>query len=130
MVYFKNLIIRIIAKFNKDFMFKRIEKSIGFKLDDWQRNYILGDADYIVKGQRGNGKTATILIKELLDYKAKPLVVYRQRGAICNYDAMMNLYKNDPDVMVMRTDWMCHNLYAMYNMLKQSGLKLRKIEFK
>ena len=110
-------------------MFKRIEKSIGFKLDDWQRNYILGETDYIVKGQRSNGKTATILIKELLDYKAKPLVVYKQR-TINNYDTVMGLYKNDPDVMIMRTDWMCHNLYAMYNMLKQSGLKLRKIEFK
>lgn len=129
MVYFKNLIIRIISKFNKDFMFKRIEKSIGFKLDGWQRHYILGETDYVVKGQRGNGKTATILIKELLDYKAKPLVVYKQR-TISNYDTMMDLYKNDPDVMIMRTDWMCHNLYAMYNMLKQSGLKLRKIKFK
>lgn len=129
MVYFKNLIIRIIAKFNKDFMFKRIEKSIGFKLDDWQRNYILGETDYIVKGQRGNGKTTTILIKELLDYKSKPLVVYKQR-TISNYETMMNLYKNDPDVMIMRTVWMSHNLYAVYNMLKQSGLKLRKIEFK
>lgn len=129
MVYFKNLIIRIIAKFNKDFMFKRIEKSIGFKLDDWQRNYILGETDHIVKGQRGNGKTTTIIIKELLDYKAEPIVVYRQQS-LHNHDTMLGLYKNDPDVMIMRTAWMCHNLYAVYNMLKQSGLKLRKIEFK
>ncbi len=128
MVYFKNLIIRIIAKFNKDFMFKRIERSIGFKLDDWQRNYILGKTDYIVKGQRGNGKTATILIKELLDYKAEPLVLSKRLNAV--REDIIDLYKNDPDVMIMRTDWMCHNLYAMYNMLKQSGLKLRKIEFK
>lgn len=52
-------------------IFKKIEKHFGFKLDNWQKDYISMKIDEIPVGGRGNGKTFAYILRHLLNYEVK-----------------------------------------------------------
>ena len=54
-----------------DEVFKKIEKHFGFKLHDWQKDYISMTIDFIPVGGRKNGKTFAYVLRHLLNYEVK-----------------------------------------------------------
>ncbi len=49
---------------------KKVEKALGIKLYDWQRDYIMLDSDFIPDGRR-NGKTLAFILRILLNFEVK-----------------------------------------------------------
>lgn len=51
--------------------FEKVEEAMGFKLYDWQKDYISMEIDDIPVGGRGNGKTVAFILRHLLNYEDK-----------------------------------------------------------
>lgn len=51
--------------------FEKIERGFGFKLYDWQKDYISMKIDFIPVGGRCNGKTFAYVVRHLLNYEVK-----------------------------------------------------------
>lgn len=51
--------------------FEKIEQSFGFKLYDWQKDYISMKIDGIPVGDRQTGKTFAYVLRHLLNYEVK-----------------------------------------------------------
>lgn len=56
---------------NWDKTFKKIESHFGFKLHDWQKDYVSMKIDSIPVGGRANGKTFAYVLRHLLNYEVK-----------------------------------------------------------
>lgn len=56
---------------NWDKKFAAIESHFGFKLYDWQKDYISMKIDSIPVGGRKNGKTFAYVLRHLLNYEVK-----------------------------------------------------------
>ena len=52
-------------------IFEKIESHFGFKLYDWQKDYISMKIDGIPVGGRKNGKTFAWVLRHLLNYEVK-----------------------------------------------------------
>ena len=62
---------RCLWKFNmKRQTFRKIEKALGFRLHDWQKDYISMKSDYI-PDERGCGATTAFILRHLLNYGEK-----------------------------------------------------------
>lgn len=49
---------------------KKVEKALGIRLYDWQKDYIMLESDFVPDG-RGNGKTLAFILRILLNFEVK-----------------------------------------------------------
>lgn len=56
---------------NWDAIFEKNEEHFGFKLHDWQKDYISMKTDTIPLGGRRRGKTFAFIVRHLLNYENK-----------------------------------------------------------
>ena len=52
-----------------DKKFKLIDKALGFKLNQWQKDYISMKIDFIPETGRQTGKTIAFILRHLLNYE-------------------------------------------------------------
>ncbi|MBQ8558533.1 MAG: hypothetical protein IJ439_00900 [Tyzzerella sp.] len=95
---------------------QRVEFILGFRLEEWQREYILSDGIGYVNGRR-TGKTTAHMLKTLLSTD-KPMVIYT-----ANLDMIVDEYHGS-QYERMYLD----GLMKLRQRLSEGGLNVRKIK--
>lgn len=121
-------IIQFIANHNENFYIHRVEKALGFKLYDWQKEYIFHNG-CIPNGGRNTGKSIAVITKFLLDYKAKPINIGKQYYSLTHNKAQRDesILTDDPDFNKINSRVFKEQILNTYYLLKKSKLKLRRI---
>lgn len=127
-------IVQFIADHNQEFYIRKIEKALGFKLYDWQKDYIFNDnINAMPKSVRNTGKTVAVITKFLLDYKNKPVNLNESLYIVRHFNNLglsdIEILTDDPDfVPTVRLN--IELIRPVYCKLNRSNLKLRKVYLK
>lgn len=94
--------------------FEKIEKTFGFKLHDWQKDYISMKIDYIPVGGRCCGKTFAFILRQLLNYEEKIKFGDKKQFYEC-----FVCDRNEP---IMYKDWFINETYKIAEILETNGI--------
>ncbi len=120
----------IITRHKRKRTIKALEKIFGFRLHDWQIQFIFEGKLYgkEIRETRANGKTTAHILRLCLSHGSP---IRLPHGTIPREDSEITMWMGADGVSFMRRKFFINELRRIYTKLQQGkNLKLRDIRFK